>query len=374
MNITFDYFKLELPTSSVRIVNPNEFTRTISKDGAVTYLHYKQKNPFSYSVDIDVTRNSTSLSFSGKALLENYPSLINVNNIIECFENINNCQICHIDSNRALNEATVSECDVTSDIQYAGTIRQLLEALTLKNDNYTVYKKSQNRFYLQTTFVTQRKRESLVVYDKNIELNKSSNQPFLDFVLNSKEQKEYFSDKIRIELNLRSVDRIRKFFQSKDIHLSTLLNSPMDPIAIFLEQALYSEISLDSLIGYTPKLRDLEHMLLLCTCGFDLKKVERIVRQTTSKKSSITNNMRPYRILYEKMKMKGINPKIDLDFIQLQTLIQNMMSSIFSSDNIKINTSLALLYSNEREHPNQSVYNPLFYFNIPTIRLPILLE
>lgn len=367
----YDYLKLELPSSEVVITNPNEFSHSYSKERVETHLRYKQKTPYRLEIIVDLNQNKTYISFTGKILLDDYPSLINISNIHTCFENINKTGVCYINPNTAIHNSVVKECDVTCDIPYDGNMNNLLMTLMLKSD-YTISKKSSNRFYISTTYVTTRKGVTLVVYDKAQELRSSTNKPFLDSLSNREEIKRYYSDKLRLEMNLRSLDRIRKYLCCKDTCLLTLLNSSNDPIASFLNFSICSDEMLYLLITKAPRLRDLEHLLLLCICGFDLKKVERVVRTTTAKSTSITNNMKPYRAIYERIKGSGIDPTLDVDLSSLQTQIRRALYKAFDSPLSKIGESLYSLYNHVRKPATPSELDPLFIFNIPTVILPVL--
>lgn len=367
----FDLLTLELPSSEVLITNPDVFSRIISKDGVETHLRFEQRIPYSLKICVDLQRNKTSILFSGKILLEDYPSLINISNISKCFETINATGICRINPLTAIQTAVVKECDVTTDISFDGNVKHLHDSIILKS-NYTVSKKSDNRFYISTTYVTLRKSVTLVVYDKAQELRSSSNIPFLNSVDNKGKIIEYFSDKLRIEMNLRSLDRIRKLFCCQDTSLLTILNSTSDPIAAFLDQCLCTDDVFDLLISKTPKLRELEHLLLLCTCGFDLNKVERVVRATTAKTTSITNNMKPYRKMYDQIKSSGIEPAIDVDLSALQNQIHHALLKAFGPVYSKNGDSLYNLYTHVTKPVTPCELDPLFYFNIPTVILPVL--
>ena len=87
MNITFDRFKLSLPISSVQILKPDEFSIQLSKPGVESSMKYEQKQPFYYQIFVNFNKNTVCVEFSGKALLEEYPNLINVSNISSCFTN-----------------------------------------------------------------------------------------------------------------------------------------------------------------------------------------------------------------------------------------------------------------------------------------------
>lgn len=128
----------------------------------------------------------------------------------------------------------------------------------------------------------------------------------------------------------------------------------------------------DLLITKAPGLRDLEHLLLLCICGFDLKKVERVVRTTTAKSTSITNNMKPYRAIYERIKGSGIDPTLDVDLSSLQNQIRRALYKAFDSPLSKIGESLYSLYNYVRKPATPSELDPLCIFNIPTVILPVL--
>ena len=367
----YDYLKLELPSSEVVITNPDRFSHSFSKDGVETHLRFKQKFPYSLEIISDLTRGKIYIAFTGKILMHDYPSLINISNIHTSFENINKTGTCYINPHSAILNSVVKECDVTCDIPYVGNVRKLLDSLMLKS-NYTISKKNSNRFYISTTFVTIRKKLTLVVYDKNQELRTSSNKPFLDSVSNPKDIRDYYSDKLRLELNIRSSDRIKKYLCCKDTRLLTILNSVSDPIAAFLDHSLGSEDMLTQLVNKLPKLRDLEHLLLLCACGFDLKKVETVVRTTTAKASSITNNMKPYRAIYERIKVSGIDTTMDVDLSSLQNQIHRALNKAFDPKLSKTAGSLYGLYSHMKKPATPSELDPLFFFNLPTVILPIL--
>lgn len=367
----FDYLKLELPSSAVSITDPGVFSHTISKDGVETHMKFKQKSPYGLEIIVDVLRNRTYLSFSGKILFDNYPYLINVSNIQQCFDNINKTNICYINKLTAINTAIVTQCDITTDIPFTGNVKELLQSIMLKSE-HTVCKKSSNRFYISNTYVTPRKKTTMVVYDKAEELRTSSNRPFLDSVNNKSELLDYFSDKLRIEINLRSVDRIRKYFNREDTRLLSLLTSTSDPIAHFLNESICSDEVIDCLIAKAPKLRDLEHLLLLCMCGFDLKKVEKVVRSTTAKAGSITNHMKPYRAIYQRIISEGIDPNLDIDFSAIHAQINYAITKVLNPCGSEVKQSLPLLYANTNKASTPCECDPLFLFNIPTVILPVL--
>lgn len=371
--MTFDYFKLVIPDSAIEIIDASLFTNTISQDGIMTNQKYKQETPFLFEISIDLIRHKKYIKFSGKSLLESYPDLISMNNIHTCFQNINNLGICRINPDMALMSAIVCECDITADRPYHGSIKELMNSLMIENSSYTISQKSSTRFYLQTTYVTKRKRECLVVYDKGAEIKLRSNQPFLSYINNRQEQLEYFSDKIRFELNLRSMDRIRKYLHCSDTSLRSILDNPSDPIAAFLEKALAGDNLMDDLIHRTPKLRELEHLILMLLCGWDLSNIERVVRKTTGKKNSISATMKPYRTLYQKLN-NVINGLPMDDVLRFQNQLIDMLVKPEQDSTNDKTINLRSLYGQHNNKNLMPYLNPLSFFCINHVRLPLSSE
>ena len=371
MSVKFDRFRLSIPNSAITILKPDEFTHTVSKDGMETHLKYEQKMPFYYLILVDLVRNRTYVEFSGKALLDNYPQLIQSNNIEQCLVNINSYRICNIVIDEAVATADVCQCDVTADVTFNGSFKDLASGIIMKNSRqYTIPTITANRFTIQNTVTTNRKRERLIIYDKAEDMRRKVNQQFLSVVNNANEQWEYFANKARFELNLNSLDRIRKYLGVTDASLLNVLHSHSDPILMFLQQSLGDDSNIDILKHHTPKLRMLEHLLLLCLCDFDLQKLEVIVRDTTGSKNSITNTMIPFKNIYQSIICNCDMPKADIDFIQLQELLKRAVRRYLIHNNSTTDSSLLSLYQKSVE--DTTVPMPYDYFNLPYVNLPLL--
>lgn len=370
--ITFDRLRLAIPSAYVTILDPSSFFRTITKDGAEVRMKYEQKEPFYYLVLADLARQVTYIEFSGKVLLENYPYLISAANIDECLNNINSNKICFIDIANAKTTATVCQCDVTADILYTGSFRELLTYATIKNNRqYSITAVTTNRFAIQNTVMTNRKRERLIIYDKAAEMRRKTNEPFLHTVANAAEQQQYFSDKIRCELNLNSMDRIRKYLGVTHTSLISVLASSSDPIGAFLSNAMAPDVSIENIVHHTPRLRNLEHLLLLCLCDFNLKRLEAVIRDTTGANNSITNTIKPFLRLYHTIAPDVQSPLADTDFLHLREMLSHAISRCLPSSVTE--TSLLTIY-----RQSQNVWHPVIgsidYFNIPYVMLPYLPE
>lgn len=353
MNVTFDRLRLELPIECVRILCPDAFSKTISRDGELSNMKYEQKSPFYYQILVKPGNCKAYVEFSGKALLENYPSLISATNFNECIHNINKFEIVEMNPADVMSYAKVGQCDVTVDLYYGDSFSSLYNSLTISNSrNYVIAMRTGNRFTIQNTVATNRKRERMIIYDKAEEMARPDNRLFLNFVKNPDEQRLYFCDKIRLELNLNSYDRIRKYFCIKDLSLYRILYAPTDPIGNFLRMAFQSEDPVDVLKRHTPKLRSLEHLLLICLCDFDQTKIEKVIRDTTGTKNSITTTMKPFKELLAAINHKDASPTSDENVLIIRSALRNAIQTYLDQDNQPEDTGLLSLYRTAREKSN----------------------
>lgn len=328
--VTFDRLRLSLPTETVSILQPELFTSTVTGEGEVLRQKYEQTTPFYYSIITDATKQTTIVEFNGKVLLDDYPSLININNITHCFENINRYRVCYISPTEAIEQAYVLQCDVTRDVASTTTVKDLRQNLTLQNSSkWCIRDATSNRFSIESTVTTTRMKTRMIIYDKGTEMARKPNESFRYSVSNCDYQLEYFSNKIRYELNLQSIDRIRKYFEVDNTKLTTLLNSVEDPILNLLQQAVVNETGLSRAADYAGNLRDLEHLLMLATCNFDLAKLERVIRDLYGSSRSIMRALEPYKVLLSSLTKQIPKPDKDLPLIDLRNHIRYILAKTF---------------------------------------------
>lgn len=67
---------------------------------------------------INYQHNELILEFTGKILLDKYPSLINRDNIKDCLSEINKLDICSLDTDAIIQDSEVVKCDVTKDVEF----------------------------------------------------------------------------------------------------------------------------------------------------------------------------------------------------------------------------------------------------------------
>lgn len=362
--IKFDRLKLCVPAECVTITEIKESTTTISGDGFPIHAKYEQKQPFFYSILIDYKKRTTDIEFSGKALMEDYPSLIDHTNITTCIHNINSCGACYIDSDKALEECFVKQCDVTCDISSPVTITELYNSLNLSSSkSWCLRDITTNRFTVESTNTTKRFKSRLIIYDKEEEMTRKNNQDFLAAISNADEQIDYFKGKIRYELNLNSTNRIRYFFKIPDTKLSTLFSSSADPIATFISKITRDNDSLQPVAQMSGNIRELEHLLLLAICDYDLNKIELLIREMYGSNRSVKRCKEPYMNLLVKLKDIIPEPHRNTTCCDISSKLRYLLSRLNHPGTLSPN--LRSLYEMSKDTSCSSADVDLFNINPP---------
>ena len=287
--LTFDKLKLVTQIENIKILEKSAFNIK-SKDNVISHLEFHQKVPFLLNIEVDYEDNELVLEFTGKVLGSDYPKLISIDTIKQCFININNMGICLLDIDAIMDDASVVKCDVTQDVccddvpaltkYIASNIINYREyiARTLRNSNFVVEKNVTTRGY----------KKRLTIYNKQKEMNKRENSRYMT---------EYnippntFENICRFELNLNSTAQIKKSLGISDTSLQSVLTATNNPIRDFLD-----DVVADS--NYTISLTDKQSYftaLVLRDCDYDIHKVETKMRQLYSRGTNMSKVIKPYR-------------------------------------------------------------------------------
>ena len=287
--LTFDKLKIITKIENIKILEESAFNIK-SKDNVISHLEFHQKVPFLLNIEVDYEDNELVLEFTGKVLGSDYPKLISIETIKQCFININNMGICLLDIDAIMDDASVVKCDVTQDVccddvpaltkYIASNIINYREyiARTLRNSNFVVEKNVTTRGY----------KKRLTIYNKQKEMNKRENSRYMT---------EYnippntFENICRFELNLNSTAQIKKSLGISDTSLQSVLTATNNPIRDFLD-----DVVADS--NYTISLTDKQSYftaLVLRDCDYDIHKVEAKMRQLYSRGTNMSKVMKPYR-------------------------------------------------------------------------------
>ena len=291
--ITFDKLKLVADITVVIEFDDSQFEKT-EKNGSCTYKYY-QEVPYLLAIKIDCPEKEVVIEFTGKILGSDYPKLISMNTIRQCFQAINSIGIVTLDV-EVMMDADVVKCDVTKDI-HSDDVPKLTNYVRQHISNYQKFicrKLRNNNLVVEKNVVTRKMKKRMTIYDKGKEMQKVENQRFVE----AYGLEGAFDGICRFELNLNSKEQIRNALGSSNTKLQSVLSSNANPITDFL----------DEVIGSTPEPTSMTDkksyvtMLVLKDCDYDLEKVEAKMRQFyTSRGTNINVIMQPYRQMMEQM-------------------------------------------------------------------------
>ena len=291
--ITFDKLKLVADITAVIEFDDSQFEKT-EKNGSCTYKYY-QEVPYLLAIKIDCPEKEVVIEFTGKILGSDYPKLISMNTIRQCFQAINSIGIVTLDV-EVMMDADVVKCDVTKDI-HSDDVPKLTNYVRQHISNYQKFicrKLRNNNLVVEKNVVTRKMKKRMTIYDKGKEMQKVENRRFVE----AYGLEGAFDGICRFELNLNSKEQIRNALGSSNTKLQSVLSSNANPITDFL----------DEVIGSTPEPTSMTDkksyvtMLVLKDCDYDLEKVEAKMRQFyTSRGTNINVIMQPYRQMMEQM-------------------------------------------------------------------------
>ena len=322
--IKLDKLKIVVNEKYITNINEDVFT-TIIKNGQIVEYRYEQQYPYLLYIEKDIIEHELVIEFTGKILEDKYPMLINKDTIEICLENINKLAICHINVPEVLQNSVVVKADVSHDI-CCGSYQQLISTLktSVKNHNKYLSRVIHGTFVIEKNVVSKSRKVRMTIYDKAAEMQLKANQEYLDRLSNRDEVAEYFKDKVRFELNLNSMEQIRKHLNIHDTMLYNVLHAEANPIVKFIDKAFV----LEDPAPIDMKLRDIERLALLESVDRDVTKLEMIVRKHSSPKSHISQLMQPYRNLLKTIEQKGENYLLSIRNVLLVEIFLAFIVSI----------------------------------------------
>lgn len=91
--ITLDKLKFTSNLNNITILDESKFD-VKTKDGVVKEMSFTMTEPYELYVEADYQSYELVIEFTAKVLRENYPQLINKENIKQCLNNINALGFC----------------------------------------------------------------------------------------------------------------------------------------------------------------------------------------------------------------------------------------------------------------------------------------
>lgn len=310
-NLKFDTIKIR--TKEEYLINRNiQFNKNYNTNGDLTGIYYNSKNdksiPFDLYIGVNYRSQSLTLEFSSKILLDDYPKLITRTTFRQCLENINKFGICTIDVDRSINDCYFSKIHITNDIDYMLTN----DRLSLLNSCVGNYRRFKWEHYegegIRFTKDVKSKdcKETIVIYDKEKEIQSSRNKQFLDLLDNPDTVIGYFSSKTRFEMELNSPKKICKFLNIGTTHINYIFGSQVNPLLtqfnkVFGEGKIENKYSVTNYEDYAMRSIIEKH-------NGDLKKIEQEMKDlhvySSKSRTGLFERMKKIKQLHSEMYSK----------------------------------------------------------------------
>ncbi len=311
--ITLDKIKIIAPIESIHSLQEEYFKVEIKNSEVVSYS-YTQTTPFLLYIEKDIEEQEAVFEFTGKILLDDYPKLISKDTFKKCLEHIGQMGICDIDLDCIINQGEVCKIDITKDIPLDDCpyISEYLRTHLTNNKKYLSRSEAGN-LIIEKNVKTKGCKRRLTIYDKQKEINKACNQDFLLALNDSNKVLDYFQGKSRFELNLNSKEAIRKSLNIPETTLSNVFESSANPILEFIDDVIQD----DGQVSNCTSLTERKILAFLRDCDMDIKKVEAEIRTYASKGTHISQALKPYRQLLDKLNNNGQRPRIKSNLCKL---------------------------------------------------------
>lgn len=294
---TFDRLKIVAAIDAIDVVDESVFAKTLVNGNVVSMKYYREM-PTKLMTKVDYASGEVVVEFTGKILGHNYPHLISMANIEECFINIESLGFCRFDMDLLMRSEVVS-CDVTKDVQ-CSDVRKVQSYIRSHISNYNKYMcraLKNGNVVLEKNVTTRKNKKRMTIYDKEQEMKKSDNTRFMQ----RNGLTDEFVGKCRFEINLNSKEQIRNALHIEDTNLLTVLNSETNPILEFMDEAVCGSQGQKACSDW----KSYQRYLVLKDCDFDLEKVEAKVRSLYKRGTKISEVMRPYREAYSQLMADG---------------------------------------------------------------------
>jgi hypothetical protein len=251
------------------------------------------------------------VQFSSKILGARYPELLSSDNIIDALDELKATGLLSFDSDKVYENANLMLCHVTQDLRLEQPISEYTETLKVLhvNMNYDIesYKKAGNLTFSKKR-ITKKRKEYLKIYDKGLEYGLRSNRPFHNSLQDDVkgEHQAYFNGITRIEVELKSLSKIREYFAlpEGEVKLKAVLASTANPVQRMFESIVGRIIeplgkgkkdSQSSLVQQFAALIDRKELATFGTClvyEFDLNAIKHNLQQKSTARGRTTVNIK----------------------------------------------------------------------------------
>lgn len=185
IQIRFDTIKLVTNTKYISCINDTLFKNDVDlATGEIISLEYGSKNypqltPYELYIRVNFRCNRMTIEFSSKILLADYPLSISAHTFRQCLTNIDSLGLCRLDIEGIIGDCYFNKLHILKDIELDLT-PEILGRLNQCTGDYRRYKWKRYKTAIQFSRDVKAVncRES-ITYNKEMELLRSENRPFL---------------------------------------------------------------------------------------------------------------------------------------------------------------------------------------------------
>lgn len=282
--LTFDTIRFVTKTKYISNINSELFKHDVDIDtGELILIEYQPHKhadvtPFELYIRANYRSNRMTIEFSSKILLADYPLLISTDTFRQCLSNISMLGICQFDIDGIIEDSYFNKLHITQDIDLELT-PEILDRLNQCTGDYRRYK-----WYRYTDAILFTKnvkaedcRESISIYNKEVEINLSRNKPFLNLIANPASILDYFQGKTRFEVKLENKRKIQKELGIENTDYQSVMNTQKNIILSQFDKIFSSNIPQSN----TMEINNIVDYGLWCIIryhNFDLKSIEQEIK------------------------------------------------------------------------------------------------
>ena len=312
---SFDKIIVTININDVNYLNEDLFSKSINKEGVVTFENYKD---IGLGVSVNKINNNINIELSSKILKSDYPKKISLLNIVNILKKIKH--IIDIEPYKFMRSKPIL-CEITSDIYVENTSQtiKVLHSLAKVKTGYKTlprvrkHGRKETSFYIKKDVATKYISEYVSIYNKYnefFESYKNENNDLLDILTEKQIEKLklHFENIVRIETSYNSRQAIKYAFKfNSSFDLFDLMFSRIN-INKIIFQKIYDDKSIKGLSsGVTYKQFDKYNTLY--QYDFDLDRIynEYRLRGGTGQKSKV---LKPYKKILATIKASDKHVKI----------------------------------------------------------------
>lgn len=319
--LKFDTVKLTTNRIYISQINDAIFSHDIDPTTgeliSVEYNSNKHQNisPFKLYIRVNYRSNYMTVEFSSKILLKDYPKLISDETFRQCFQNIETLGICTFNIDAIIDNCHFSKLHITKDVDLCLT-SEILNRLNLCTKEYRRYKwyRYKDGISFSRDVKASDCRESMILYNKEVELTLSKNKPFLTETGASSSIISHFKGKTRFEVQLENKRKIQKELGISNTDYQSVMLSKKNIILVQFDKIFGVDVeTLDSI-----KINNIADYYLWNTIlyhNFDLKSIAQDIKD---------------RHLYSH-KTKGAMGK---QMKKISVMIKSHLNQTYNTDNV----------------------------------------